>query len=49
MVEDGSLGRPCGASIVVHGDCVEQLGPHFRLERRGSRLDQPQTQVHVPE
>ena len=49
MVEDGSLGRSCGASIVVHGDCVKQLSPHFRLECRSSPFDQPQPQVNVPE
>ena len=37
MVEDGRLGRPRGAQVVVHGDGVEQLGLRLAVELRGAR------------
>ena len=49
MVEDGSLGRACGPSIVMRADRVQELGPHACLERRSALLDQAQAEVHVPE
>src|ERR671917_417884 len=49
VVEDGRLGRPRGARVVVRGDGVEELGADVRLERGGALLDQPQAEVNVPE
>ena len=49
VVEDGRLGGARGAGVVVRADRVQQLGPDSGFERRGSLLDQTQTEVHVPE
>jgi uncharacterized protein (DUF1015 family) len=49
VVEDGGLGRPRGACVVVRRDRVEELRANVRLERGGARLDEAQTEVDVPE
>jgi Protein of unknown function (DUF1015) len=49
VVEGGRLGRPRGPGIVVHGDCVEQLGQHVSGQTFCTLLDQAQAQMHMAE
>jgi hypothetical protein len=49
VVEDGGLGRPRGPKIVVHGDCVEQLGQDVSRHAVCTLLDQAQAQMNMAE
>ena len=49
MVEDGSLGRPCGAGVVVQRDAMEELRTRGPVELRSVLLDQAQSEMDVSE
>ena len=49
VVEDGRLGRPRRACVVVAGDAVEQLGARLAVEPVGALLDQAQPEMDVAE
>ena len=47
MVERCGLRRSRGASVVMHRDGVEELGPDLGVEPRGALLDQTEAEVDV--
>ena len=49
MVEDGGLGRPGRAGVVMRRDGVDELGAEAGLERTPVLLDEPDAEVHVTE
>jgi hypothetical protein len=49
VVQDGGLGRPGRAGVVMRRDRVKQLRLRLRVERLGTLLDQPEPEVDVAE